>query len=490
MVFSIRPFTTRAARSSSSFTRTALMIGVEIVLEALMISLIRGTPRVTFIDATPAKWNVLSVIWVPGSPIECAPIAPTAVPGSTLALRLVQHRSDSTLFSQLGKSVALGLDVASHRVVEVPLRVVSVHVLEPVKVGLAHTPAQVVHTNQLRLQRTQHRVCDRHDLIRIQSAFAVVQTDIERMVPCSVEVDRSGITLHVQRVQTVSTVVELHNAVAGVPHGLVCFFPSPRVDLSMTPDRIWEFLMITNPSFGAISLGMPGSGGMNVLFLASRLMITLELLFGRISKLNSCFPVHIYDGLKIAGGGISIWVAPSDIIASICANVARSQQVVLHTHQVHGLCTGLLCLWNVQVHLVSIEIGVVRSTNTLVQTERSPWPDLGEMAHDRQTVQRRLSVEQNDVSVLDVSLHNVSNRQLFGQLVTVTITQVSLNVLVFLHQIVGTRMNIRSVDHQFLQLGLVVPRHLLRIRQHFGDSVWNSHLVDPQVGIGRDHSSS
>jgi hypothetical protein len=38
------------------------MIGVLILDVALMISLIRGTPRVTFIDATPAKWKVFRVI--------------------------------------------------------------------------------------------------------------------------------------------------------------------------------------------------------------------------------------------------------------------------------------------------------------------------------------------------------------------------------------------------------------------------------------------
>ena len=50
-----------------------MMMGVEIVLLALMIAVSRGTPSVTFIDATPAKWNVLSVICVPGSEIDCAP---------------------------------------------------------------------------------------------------------------------------------------------------------------------------------------------------------------------------------------------------------------------------------------------------------------------------------------------------------------------------------------------------------------------------------
>lgn len=46
------------------------MIGVEISFVALMISLILGNPSVTFMDATPAKWNVFRVIWVPGSPID------------------------------------------------------------------------------------------------------------------------------------------------------------------------------------------------------------------------------------------------------------------------------------------------------------------------------------------------------------------------------------------------------------------------------------
>ena len=56
------------------------MIGVLMFFAPLMISLIRGTPRVTFILATPAKWKVLRVIWVPGSPMDWAPTAPTVEP--------------------------------------------------------------------------------------------------------------------------------------------------------------------------------------------------------------------------------------------------------------------------------------------------------------------------------------------------------------------------------------------------------------------------
>jgi hypothetical protein len=58
------------------------MMGVEMFLAALMISLMRGTPSVMFIAATPAKWNVFSVICVPGSPMDCAPKAPTVDPAA------------------------------------------------------------------------------------------------------------------------------------------------------------------------------------------------------------------------------------------------------------------------------------------------------------------------------------------------------------------------------------------------------------------------
>lgn len=60
-------------------------------LEALIISLMRGTPKVMFIEATPAKWKVFNVIWVPGSPMLCAQRAPTAEPGSIWALG-TRHR--------------------------------------------------------------------------------------------------------------------------------------------------------------------------------------------------------------------------------------------------------------------------------------------------------------------------------------------------------------------------------------------------------------
>mmetsp|Transcript_37319 Transcript_37319/g.92763 ORF Transcript_37319/g.92763 Transcript_37319/m.92763 type:complete len:217 (-) Transcript_37319:1414-2064(-) len=49
----------------------------------------RGIPRVTLASPRPAKWKVLSVICVEGSPTDCAATHPTASPG---AARLLRYR--------------------------------------------------------------------------------------------------------------------------------------------------------------------------------------------------------------------------------------------------------------------------------------------------------------------------------------------------------------------------------------------------------------
>mmetsp|Transcript_41536 Transcript_41536/g.111325 ORF Transcript_41536/g.111325 Transcript_41536/m.111325 type:complete len:218 (-) Transcript_41536:1236-1889(-) len=105
----MRPLTVRAWLWSVSFCSGTSITGVEITLEALMISLMRGTPSVTFMEAMPAKWKVLSVICVPGSPMLCALMAPTALPGSMRARRYLRKFSSRKCCSCL----AVAADPAS-----------------------------------------------------------------------------------------------------------------------------------------------------------------------------------------------------------------------------------------------------------------------------------------------------------------------------------------------------------------------------------------
>lgn len=60
--------------------RKIVILGVLMFFDESSSYCRRGTPSVTFLSATPAKWNVFSVICVVGSPIDWAAIEPIAYP--------------------------------------------------------------------------------------------------------------------------------------------------------------------------------------------------------------------------------------------------------------------------------------------------------------------------------------------------------------------------------------------------------------------------
>ena len=61
------------------------MEGLAGIFLASTSSISLGRPSVTSRSLTPAKWKVLSVICVPGSPMDWAATMPEASPGSTVA---------------------------------------------------------------------------------------------------------------------------------------------------------------------------------------------------------------------------------------------------------------------------------------------------------------------------------------------------------------------------------------------------------------------
>ena len=70
-------------------------------------------PSVTFLAACPAKWKVLSVIWVDGSPIDCPATTPTASPGSIIDLRYLTSIKAVNVFFVRSTSGALSLSLKS-----------------------------------------------------------------------------------------------------------------------------------------------------------------------------------------------------------------------------------------------------------------------------------------------------------------------------------------------------------------------------------------
>mmetsp|Transcript_18897 Transcript_18897/g.48506 ORF Transcript_18897/g.48506 Transcript_18897/m.48506 type:complete len:286 (+) Transcript_18897:875-1732(+) len=70
--------------------------GVLMFFATLMTSVRRGTPRVTFLPLTPAKWKVFSVICVAGCPMDCAASVPIISPGYATVCRNLVSISPST----------------------------------------------------------------------------------------------------------------------------------------------------------------------------------------------------------------------------------------------------------------------------------------------------------------------------------------------------------------------------------------------------------
>jgi hypothetical protein len=101
-------------------------------------------------------------------------------------------------------------------------------------------------------------------------------------------------------------------------------------------------------------------------------------------------------------------------------------------------------------------------------------------------VKGRLSVEQDDITVFNVTFDDITNLEGACKLGTVTESKVTLSRFVLLGNIVGTRVDIWTVVDELLKFVLVVTRASLWVGQHFGNTVRNSHLIDLKVGVRGD----
>ena len=73
-------FGPRSVSSISTLPPTSASLAAPFGLRASKISTTRGRPCVMSAPATPPVWNVRIVSCVPGSPIDCAAMIPTASP--------------------------------------------------------------------------------------------------------------------------------------------------------------------------------------------------------------------------------------------------------------------------------------------------------------------------------------------------------------------------------------------------------------------------
>src|SRR2546425_310971 len=87
----------------------------------------------------------------------------------------------------------------------------------------------------------------------------------------------------------------------------------------------------------------------------------------------------------------------------------RGEDVLLHPHEDPGLRARFLALQDVQVHLVAVEVRVVRRTHRQVEAERLVGHDADLVRHHGHPVQGGLPIEQHDVAVHELPLDRVSD---------------------------------------------------------------------------------
>mmetsp|Transcript_15419 Transcript_15419/g.31430 ORF Transcript_15419/g.31430 Transcript_15419/m.31430 type:complete len:224 (-) Transcript_15419:876-1547(-) len=137
-----------------------------------------------------------------------------------------------------------------------------------------------------------------------------------------------------------------------------------------------------------------------------------------------------------------------------------------------------------EVHLVSVEVGVVRGRAGKVEAEGRPVEHLSPVAHNTHLVQTRLAVEDDDVVVPEVPLDDPA--VLEDEIVPVLgIPEVDPSSVISNDEL-GAGVDRGPVCYELLHQLLVERRHLIGDGEVEGHRPRDADLVDAQVGVGRD----
>src|SRR5207247_10079072 len=74
---------------------------------------------------------------------------------------------------------------------------------------------------------------------------------------------------------------------------------------------------------------------------------------------------------------------------------------------------GFFALWNVEVHLVTVKVRVVRRTDGWVEPEGLVGEDSDAVCHYGHSVEARLPVEEHDVAISEMSLDDEARLKRF-----------------------------------------------------------------------------
>mmetsp|Transcript_14393 Transcript_14393/g.39001 ORF Transcript_14393/g.39001 Transcript_14393/m.39001 type:complete len:244 (-) Transcript_14393:836-1567(-) len=144
-------------------------------------------------------------------------------------------------------------------------------------------------------------------------------------------------------------------------------------------------------------------------------------------------------------------------------------------------------LRHMHVHLITVEVGVVGRGDRQVEAESGVGQDAHAVAHHTHFVQRGLTVEEHQVSVMQVALHLVSKLQ---PLVLPSLHELQVDAAPILTDdelcACFAWGRVGTIVHQRLQLVDVEGRGSFRERQVQRDGPRYAQLINADVGVARD----
>lgn len=152
-----------------------------------------------------------------------------------------------------------------------------------------------------------------------------------------------------------------------------------------------------------------------------------------------------------------------------------------HEHDLLNFCDGFVALWHVHVHLVTIEVCVVRSSDTEIHPERLMRQYLDSMSHDRHLMKRWLAVKYDIVSVFDVALDFITNLNVRIRSVPQT-RQINL-LFIMANDVLCSWPILWTILDEFFHLIIIVWSDSFR-ESHIGcNLIWDSKLLKCEIGI-------
>lgn len=126
------------------------------------------------------------------------------------------------------------------------------------------------------------------------------------------------------------------------------------------------------------------------------------------------------------------------------------------------------------IHLVAVEVCVERGTHTFVETQCLPLRHLYLEAHHADAMQAWLSIEDDDIPVPQMPLHDIPDFQFY------LASERAHNYLIVLlvYDEIGPSFLVAFLN-ALLQQGQGISIHSLPDSEHSGHVLWDYHLIRP-----------